>query len=247
MYIMYADESGNTGSDLDNKKQPIFVLSGILVETNKWHHINDYFNRKKIEILPILKNTEIHTTELFNSSKKSVFRQFSWQENFKTIEKLIDVISELDINVYYIAIDKKWFKKGVNTIFNNSLEIDPYIYSFEKLYNNVSQILYESGNNGIIFLDDMLSIPSKLHNIYPTISQNNHTIIEEAIFVNSQNTNFIQIADIFAFYIEKYLSINNNYKTYDDIKQKHCLDMYKKLSKKINTDASEFIKNIDSF
>ena len=46
MYLMYADESGNTGSDLDNKEQPIFVLSGIFVETNKWHHINDYFNRK---------------------------------------------------------------------------------------------------------------------------------------------------------------------------------------------------------
>lgn len=242
MYLMYADESGNTGTDLDNKEQPIFVLSGILVETNKWHHINDYFNRKKIEILPILKNTEIHTTELFNSSKKSVFRQFSWQKSLKTIENLIDVIAELELNVYYIAIDKKCFKKGVNTIFNNSLEIDPYIYSFGKLYNNVSQILYESGNNGIIFLDNMLSIPYKLHNIYPTIFQNNHTIIEEAIFVNSKSTNFIQIADIFAFYIQKYISINNNYKTYDKIKQKHCLDMYKKLSKKINTNASEFIK-----
>lgn len=29
MYLMYADESGNTGTDYDNKEQPIFVLAGV--------------------------------------------------------------------------------------------------------------------------------------------------------------------------------------------------------------------------
>lgn len=96
-------------------------------------------------------------------------------------------------------------------------------------------------------MDDILSIPSKLNNIYSILSQNNHTMIEKAIFIKSQDTNFIQIADIFAFYIEKYISINNKYKTYNEIKEKHCLDMYKKLSKKINTDKSEFLKTYIHF
>lgn len=143
MYLMYAYESGNTGTDLDNNEQPVFVLSGILIKENNWHDINNYFNKRKTEILPILRNTEIHTTELFNSSKKSIFHQFPWQENLKTIEKLIDVIIELDLDVYYIAIDKKLFKKSINTVFNNYLKIDPYIYSFGKLYDNISQILYK--------------------------------------------------------------------------------------------------------
>ena len=29
MYLLYADESGNTGTDLDNKQQPIFVLCSL--------------------------------------------------------------------------------------------------------------------------------------------------------------------------------------------------------------------------
>lgn len=241
MYLIYADESGNTGTDYDNKQQPIFVLAGVLINDNKWHDINNYFNKRKIEILPILENVEIHTNELFNSSKKSVFNQFAWQDNFLTLEKLVDLILELDISVYYIAVDKKWFKKGVNAVFKNAIKIDPYIYSFGMLYDHVSQILHKNNEKGIVFLDDILTIPSQLHNIYPILSKNNSTMIEEAMFIKSQNTNFIQIADIFAFYIEKYFSITKGYKRYSDVKEKHCLDMYKKLSKKISLLGSEFL------
>lgn len=247
MYILYADESGNTGTDLDNREQPIFVLAGILIEDKKWHDINKYFNEEKIKILPILKDTEIHTSELFNSSKKSVFNQFGWQQNFDTLEKLVDSILKLDLKSYYLAIDKKSFKRGLNMAFNNTLKIDPYIYSFGKMYDNISQILSSKNEKGIIFLDDILSIPSQLHNIYPVIAKNNSTMIEEAMFIKSQNTNFIQIADIFAFYIEKYISITKEYKTYNEIKKAHCLKMYEKLSKKINTDASEFINTYIPF
>lgn len=241
MYLIYADESGNTGTDYDNKEQPIFVIAGVLINDDIWHKTNNYFNKKKIEILPILENAEIHTNELFNSSKKSIFNQFDWQTNFLTLEKLVDLILELDISVYYIAIDKKSFKKGVNIVFNNTFKVDPYIYSFGMLYDNISSILHKKGQKGLVFLDDILTIPSQLHNIYPILSKNNFTMIEEAMFINSQNTNFIQIADIFAFYIERYFSITKGYKNYSEIKEKHCLAMYEKLSKKISTIGSEFL------
>ena len=47
---MYADESGNTGTDYDNKDQPMFVLGSVSLEHTNWHKINDYFNERKIEI-----------------------------------------------------------------------------------------------------------------------------------------------------------------------------------------------------
>lgn len=241
MYLMYADESGNTGTDYDNKEQPIFVLAGILVEDRKWHNINSYFNEKKMEILPILKNNEIHTNELFNSSKKSIFNQFKWQDNFMVLEQLGELITELDIKIQYIAIDKKHFKRSVYEHFRNLIKIEPYIYSFGLMYDHVSDLLVKHNNKGIIFLDNILTIPKTLHNIYPTLSQNNSTMIEEAMFLNSKNSNFIQIADIAAFYIEKFFSISKEYKKYSIIKEEHCMNMYKKLSKKINPVGSEFL------
>lgn len=244
MYMLYADESGNTGTDLDNNEQPIFVLSGILVNEENWHFINNYFNEEKVKIWELLTTNEIHTADIFSPRRKSVFRQKNWQDNFKILEQLIDLIIELDISALYIAIDKKNFKKSINSIFENTIKIDPYIYSFRLLYDNVSNVLCKKEGRGIIFLDDILTIPKQLHDIYPVISKNNNTMIEEAIFVKSNSTNFIQIADVFAFYIEKYFSITMGYKGYGEMKNKHCIDMYNKLSKKINSEGSEFLKNM---
>lgn len=114
MQILYADESGSTGTDYDNKQQPIFVLGGVVVDENKWHEINNKFNEEKVKILPILKEREIHTNELFNSSKKSVFDQYDWKDNLKVLEKLVDLVEKLDIKFTYIAIDKKEMKKEMN-------------------------------------------------------------------------------------------------------------------------------------
>ena len=50
MYILYADESGNTGTDFDNSQQPIFVLGSVLVNENNWHNINRLLDYKKAEI-----------------------------------------------------------------------------------------------------------------------------------------------------------------------------------------------------
>lgn len=243
MYILYADESGNTGTDYDNKEQPIFVLGGLIVEDKKWHKINAVFNREKIIISPLLEHIEIHANELFNSSKKSVFDKNDWKENLKIIEQLVDLILSLDISFQYIAIDKKLFKHSINNIFRNSIKIDPYVYAFGLLYNKISNYISYKKQKGLIFLDDILSIPEKLHTIYPSLSKNNTAIIENAMFLKSKNTNFIQIADIYSFYVNKYFSIQRNYKKYSDVKQQHCIDMYNKLSSKTNFANCEFLDN----
>lgn len=241
MHILYADESGNTGTDYDNKEQPIFVLGGLIIEDKKWHEINETFNKEKVKISPLLEHTEIHASELFNSSKKSIFDQFNWKENLHVAERLVELIVSLDISFQFIAIDKKIFKRSLNDVFGNQIKIDPYIYAFGLLYDKISNYLKSKNDNGLIFLDDILTIPEQLSNIYPVISKNNSTIIEKAMFFKSKDTNFIQIADIYSFYINKYFSITKNYKKYSEEKENHCIAMYKKLSSKTNFINSEFL------
>jgi len=241
MYILYADESGNTGTDYDNKEQPIFVLGGLIIEDKKWHEINKIFNEEKIKICPELSYTEIHASEFFNSSKKSIFDKYDWKDNLMTVERLIDLILSLDISFQYIAIDKKSFKRSITDIFGSSIKIDPYIYAFGMLYDKISIYLNNQKSKGLIFLDDILTIPEQLQNIYPVLSKNNTAIIENAMFLKSKDTNFIQIADIFAFYINKYICIKRNYKKYSETKEKHCIDMYEKLSSKTNFINSEIL------
>lgn len=77
MYLMYIDESGSTGTDYENKQQPIFSLAGICVEDCKWHEINNKFEEEKIKIYPEFKNNEIHAMELFNVHCSSIFNKYS--------------------------------------------------------------------------------------------------------------------------------------------------------------------------
>lgn len=48
MYLMYADESGNTGTDYDNKEQPIFVLAGVLIEDKKHFSISKGYKKYSV-------------------------------------------------------------------------------------------------------------------------------------------------------------------------------------------------------
>lgn len=233
MQILYADESGSTGTDYDNKEQPIFVLGGVIIDENKWHEINDKFNKEKVKILPILNEYEIHTNELFNSSKKSIFDKYDWKENLMVLEKLAEVIEKLDIKLTYVLIDKKQMKRVINLKYGSKLKLDPYIIAFCTTYVKFMTSLKEANQKGIIFLDEIIKIPELLNYIYPTFDNVNKNIIEKAVFLKSKDTNFIQIADIWSFYVNKYIQITEGYKKYSDIKNEHCIKIFEKLSKKI--------------
>ena len=110
MKLMYLDESGSTGTDYDNKQQPIFVLGGLTVEDKNWHKINNFFENGKIKISSYFKNNEIHTSEIFSPSHKSVFHIKNWEENLKILDNLVSLISKLELSFNFIAIDKKYFK-----------------------------------------------------------------------------------------------------------------------------------------
>ena len=242
MKLLYLDESGNTGTDLDNKNQPIFVLGGFLVDHTKWHNINHYFNTEKIKICNHFEKHEIHTNEIFNPSHKSVFHIENWKENFITLDNLINLILELDLQFQYIAIDKKTFKIFTKKQFGHYLKVDPYIYSFCMLYKFMSEYLESQKEKGIIFLDELINVPEYLNTIYPQISINDTSIIEQALFLKSKDTNFIQIADIFSFYVCQYLNITKGYKKYSKFKSNHCINNYNKLLTKTNMINTEFLE-----
>ena len=40
MFILYLDESGNTGTDYDNPTQKIFTLAGLALNDKDWYDLN---------------------------------------------------------------------------------------------------------------------------------------------------------------------------------------------------------------
>lgn len=243
MYLMYVDESGSTGTDYDNKQQPIFCLAGICVEDCKWHEINNEFETKKTQIYPEFKNNEIHATELFNAPRSSIYNKYSWQENLNALEKIVDLIVNLDIIIYYTAIDKLDFKRHISSTFGNSIKIDPYLYAFGNIYYSFNEYLLELNSYGIVFTDEIQSVSKGLEMLYPKLKEDNSHIIEKSLYLDSKKNNFIQIADICALYFNKYRCIQQEYHKYNDIKTEHCINMYQKLIQKVVCQPQNVIRH----
>ena len=125
----------------------------------------------------------------------------------------------------------------------NHIKIDPYIYSFCMLYQFLSIELEKKKTHGIIFLDELINIPQQLKILYPSLSFNNHSIIEQALFLESKDTNFLQIVDVFTFYVCQYLNIKKEYKKYSELKTNHCINNYNKLITKTNLHTTEFLNS----
>lgn len=227
MELLYLDESGSTGLDFDNKNQPFFVLAGVSVSDKNWHKINDYFEKEKIKIYPDFQDIEIHTNELYNSNKKSHFYKNDWKYNFEILEKLVDLISNLDIKLCSTLLYKPAYKKH----FGNNIIVDPYLYSFAVTYEKFNSYLIKNNDYGITFCDELKKMEESLEVLYPRLKCDNKNVIERTFYLNSKKNNFIQIADVCAFYINKYHCIQKGCSTMDDFKKNHCIKMFHKIEK----------------
>lgn len=253
MYLLYVDESGHSGTDLDNPQQPILSLSGIAVEDKEWYNLNYIFEKKKLNISSDFKDYEIHATELFNPVKYSRFYKNSIETNLSILEQIVDLIVDLQIPIFLSAINKQNFKHYIYKKLGSGIKIDPYIYSFIFLSISYNKYLIEKQENGMIFLDENKNMIDKLDDVYKKLLVDDfecetNNIIENALFLQSHKSNFIQIADICNFYINKYISITNFNCIKNIEKKEHCIKMYKKLEPLIIDCRNTDILNIvDSF
>lgn len=252
MYLMYVDESGNTGTDYDNKEQPIFALVGVVIKDKKWHEVNEYFEEEKIKICPEFKDYEIHSSELFNAPKSSIFKKYSWEHNLEILEKIIDLIISLPIEVYSTYIYKPDFKKYILQTLGPDIKVDPYLYAFALNYNDFNSDLEQRNSLGIIFSDELKNITTSVELLYPKLVTNNRNIIEKSLYIDSKKNNFIQIADVLALYANKYFCITNELAKYNSIKEEHCIKMYEKITnlcgssgkREIDKNKRDYIENL---
>lgn len=233
MYLLYTDESGSTGTNYDDPQQPIFSFTGICVEDCKWNEVNNKFNEEKVKIYQEFSENEIHACELFNPSKKSIYKKHSWKENLEALEKIVDLITSLDITIFNASLDKKVFKKYISNQFGSAIKIDPYLYAFGATYQKFNQFAKQNGSYGIIFSDEIKSLTDGIELLYPKLKEHNANIIESSLFLDSKKNNFIQMADVCAIYFNKYFCIAKGYHNYNDLKQNHCIKMYNKLLSKL--------------
>ena len=239
MYILYADDAGNTGTDYDNKQQPIFTLTGVIVEAEKWNEINEHISREKRKFIPDFPDCEIHATDIYNGSKSKDkcfdFRQYGLQGNLNILEKFVNLIVEIQLPIITFAVRKSNLKRYCQSKYKMSIKIDPYLIAFSYVSVFFDYYLESKKSKGLIFLDEQRELITNIDRILEELKLISSSeklqikiknIIEKALFLDSARSNFIQIADICNFYINRYLSMKHGVNPHNPIKAEHITKMY---------------------
>ena len=223
MHFFYLDESGDTGGNLADAGQPIFVLGGLSIADKKWNNtkesldkiISDYFNGA----LPA--NFELHATELLSPTGEGPFIGHAIGDRLTLVRKLLDLLDELGHNAHFIAIDKSQVAVNECEFATHYNAKNPYLVAFDYLITYINWHVKENlgqSARGMIVLDEKhehhASIESIVHqrrfNV-PAV-QKVKWIVEFSYPVDSKKNPMIQLSDLVVLCVRRFLEIELGHK-----------------------------------
>lgn len=218
MYLMYVDESGDSG--IINSPSKYFVLSAIVIHELNWQKILEDiidFRRYLKQKYGLLINEEIHAAEFINGHPK-LKANISKNDKMDILRKCLKFLNDRnDISIYSVACNKS--DKNDN-VFDFTWRV--FIQQFENTLQNKNFTAgFEQAEKGIILSDNtdggkLTKILRKMRhynpipNLQTTGSRNLKlvSIIEDPILRSSDNSYFHQFTDVVAYFARQYFEPN---------------------------------------
>ena len=139
MHLIYVDESGNTGNNLQEPLQPVFVLAALVVPETSWLPLETDLQAAIDRSFPAPRprDFEVHANELFNS--RGYFRQFPIQQRLDFCQAWMALARKHGLKVIHRAIAKKRYAGWLLETFGPGVVINPHVAAFAL----VAQVLNE--------------------------------------------------------------------------------------------------------
>jgi Protein of unknown function (DUF3800) len=223
VHFFYLDESGDTGANLEDPQQPIFVLGGLSVADKKWNNtkerldqiITAYFGGE------VPAGFEVHSNELLSPNGEGLFAGHPINNRLQLVKDLLGLMGELGHHVHYFAVEKGALRNAecqFPTVYNSN---HPYLLSFDYLitYMNwhVKENLGQSAR-GMIVMDEKEehhdSVEAIIHNRRFEVPANQKVkwIVEFSYPIDSRKNPMIQLSDLVVLCIRRFLQIEKGYK-----------------------------------
>lgn len=206
-YIAYFDETGDDGSSVASSD--IFVLTSIYMSSEVWQHNYDAIKSFRAE----LKNDfgmhvteEMHTMQFLRD--KGLYRKYDWsiEQRREIIKRFAKCISELDLKVINVIIDKNNFQDTDYPVLEKALT-----YNIQRIENDSAGkwkylIISDQGR-----ISPMRKTARKLRVYNPVSSHfggvNNMPIqgmVEDVLEKKSDESYFIQVSDYISCFTSLY-------------------------------------------
>lgn len=206
MYLIYLDESGNSGVNLQDPQQPIFVLCALVVPEDKWLpveiELQDSIDRFFPQPRPA--GFEVHTNELINP--RGYFRTFPVQHRLDFLQEWMTIAESNGLKVIYRAIAKKRLAQWIQNTYGAGVNINPHVVAFPLVAQVINSYLKSEPGSplGILIADENKDVEYDIEKAIRLLRvDKSHLrlsqIIEKGFFVESHKSFFLQLCDLCAF------------------------------------------------
>ncbi len=212
MNLVYIDESGNTGLNLKDSQQPVFLLAAMILPESKWFMLETLFYNIAKEYFgaPLPDPFEVQAKDL--KSRRGIFKHLTLTQQLSFRDKMLQLLLDNKIAIIYRRIIKSKFAIFCEEHYGPGIKVNPYIMALPFVCMEVDHYLRQMGTNelGMLIFDEQKETLNDAERSLQTLRLNStsivktSTIIEKGFFIDSSKSYALQLVDLAAYYIRKY-------------------------------------------
>lgn len=210
MHLIYIDESGNTGRNLSDPAQPVFVLGALVVPEADWQSIEADLENAIIEHGPKDKDAdfEVHGGDIRQGT--GAFKGVSVADRLKLRDAWLEIACRYGLHFIYRSIVKKRYERWTASAFGAGISVNPHLAAFPLVVQVANNLLRGLGPDvlGITISDDNREVVGdidrfqKLLRVTPGALHLDR-IIEKGFFIDSTKSRLLQLSDLCTLHARK--------------------------------------------
>jgi hypothetical protein len=210
MYLVYLDESGNTGNNLADSQQPLFVLCAMIIDETQWLPLEKDLEAVLDQHFTPIRDDgfEIHGTDLRTGRGPFVGMSVADRVGFR--DAWMNAASARGVKLIYRAIEKRRYQSWLHATFGAGVSINPHIAAFALISRVVDDYLYHQPGTplGILISDENKEIVADVEKSIHALRMSTgvlrlQQIIEKGFFIDSAKSLPLQLCDLFALTLRK--------------------------------------------
>ena len=226
MFLFYVDESGQR--EYNEKNSRHFVLGAVAISETDWRTVNQQINALKIEVFDD-RRVEFKSVALRNQEKqrKRYLEPYgvSLAQLTVAIERLYEIVDAAPLILFAVIVDKRQMTAKY------AVAESPTSYAYELLVERFERFLSRQmvEHSGIVIHDLIQEVPGASKSYQREIIKQHEKflhegktslapirrIVEGVHFVETDQSNFLQVADLVAYNI--YRQFTEHLREWDDL------------------------------
>jgi hypothetical protein len=210
VYLIYFDESGNTGTNLSDAQQPVFVLCALAVPETKWLQVELDLHAEIERLFPAPRpdDFEIHATDLI--SGRRWFKPIPLADRIALRDAWFSVAVKYEMTIIHLAAGKRDFERWQHRAVGPGIVMNPHVVVFPMVARMVDDWLKSLPGSplGIFISDENKEIVRDVEKSIKVFRQMEGPLklgqlVEKGFFIDSSKSLVLQLCDLCAYTLRK--------------------------------------------